>query len=85
MLVSPAWQLCKYTNLGVKLDTSILKTEEGPVHTHIANKYLKAVKAGWKTWEFAKLQSAYVDSQGWKAFHRDLVLAVRKTYKDFKE
>ena len=55
------------------------------MHPHIANKYLKAVKAGWKTWKFAKLQSAYVGSQGWKAFHRDLVLAVRKTYKDFKE
>ena len=78
------------TNRGLsaflKLLKSILKTEQGPISAQVAMKYLKAVKSGWKRWEFTRLQSAYVGSQGWKTFHhRDLVGAVRKTYPDFKE
>jgi hypothetical protein len=77
------------TNRGVsaflKLLRSILRTEKHSLHSSVVMKYLKAVKSGWKKWEYSKLQSAYVGSQGWKAFHRDLVKAVQKTYKDFEE
>ncbi len=77
------------TNRGIsaflKLLKSILKTEKGPLAQKKVRDYLKALDNHWSTWEFEKLKSAYVGSQGWKEFHRDLVSAVRKKYPAFKE
>ncbi len=80
------------TNRGIsaflKLLKSILKTHKAPITQEVVKQYLQPLKTGWKTWEFAKLKSryvAYVGSQGWKDFHRELVKTVRKKYPSFKE
>jgi hypothetical protein len=69
----------------LKLLKSILKTRQSlPSHADM-EKYLRALKTGWGSWELSKLKNKYVGSQGWKQFHRDLVQTVRKKYPDFKE
>lgn len=79
-----------FTNRGIsaflKLLKSILKTTEAPLTTAVVKKYLSAIDKEWtdKRWEIRELKSSYVGSQGWKDFHRDLVKAVRKHYKEFE-
>jgi len=77
------------TNRGIsaflKLLKSMLKTTTGPVSHDVVDKYLRALKTDWKTWEFSKLKSTYVGSQGWKQFHRDLVGVIRRKHPEFKE
>jgi DGQHR domain-containing protein len=77
------------TNRGIsaflKLLKSMLKTHKAPLTHDIIRKHLEALRAGSKTWEFAKLKSTYVGSQGWKQFHRDLVETIKKKYPEFKE
>jgi hypothetical protein len=47
-------------------------------------KYLNALKNGWKDgWETDSLQSSYVGTQGRNDFHRNMVKAIQKTYKEF--
>lgn len=75
------------TNRGIsaflKLLRSLLKTTQNPI-THASVKgYLLGLRSGWRTWEFAKLRSTYVGSQGWNQFHRQLVETIRKEYPDF--
>jgi DGQHR domain-containing protein len=80
-----------FTNRGIsaflKLLKSILKTEGDPLDKSSLEKYLKSLKKDWNDskWETAKLKNAYVGSQGWKNFHRDLVTSIRKTYPSFRE
>ena len=69
----------------LKLLKSILKTEKRPIQQSDVQKYLKALKSHWKNWEYKKLKADYVGSQGWTAFHRDLVGAIRKRYPEFKK
>lgn len=80
------------TNRGIsaflKLLKSILKTEEGEITERKVKRYLIPLKNRWKTWEFKKLKekySAYVGSQGWKDFHREMVRTIQKEYPDFRE
>jgi DGQHR domain-containing protein len=78
-----------FTNKGIsaflKLLRSILKTEEKELNDKEIQKYLTALKNNFKSWELGTLKKSYVGSQGWKEFHRDLVKAIKKDYKTFKE
>ncbi len=76
------------TNRGItaflKLLRSILNFENRTLTKQISRKYVRALAQHWKgTWETVKLKKSYVGSQGWKQFHNDMVLAIRKTYKTF--
>jgi DGQHR domain-containing protein len=77
------------TNRGIsaflKLLKSMLKTHNGPLSQDVVDMYLRALKASWETWEFSQLRNAYVGSQGWKQFHRDLVGTIRKKHAEFRE
>jgi DGQHR domain-containing protein len=80
-----------FTNRGIsaflKLLKSMLKTNKGALDQAIIQKYLKSLKKKWNDakWETRKLQNAYVGSQGWKSFHRDLVATIKKEYPEFRE
>jgi DGQHR domain-containing protein len=79
-----------FTNRGtsafLKLLKSILKTHKKPLDPQTIIKYLKPLRDNWKeSWEIKKLRNAYVGSQGWKNFHRDLVKTIMKCNPDFKE
>ncbi len=73
----------------LKLLKSILKTCKATKTTFcraVVNKYLGALKDNWKGgWDMDSLKKSYVGSQGWKDFHRDLIRAIRKKYRKFKE
>ena len=77
------------TNRGVsaflKLLKSILKTDKAALSQTKVRDYMRALKAGSVVWEFEQLKKTYVGSQGWKDFHRDMVLAIRKKFPAFKE
>jgi len=77
------------TNRGIsallKLLRSIIKTHQAPITHEVVKKYLKPLKSKRKIWEIAKLQRTYVGSQGWKAFHRDLVQIIKKDFPLFIE
>lgn len=80
------------TNRGIsaflKLLKSTLKTEKAQLTVQTLKNYLGPLKSHWKTWEFQKLRQkymAYVGSQGWKDFHRELVKTIRRDYPNFKE
>lgn len=78
-----------FTNKGIsaflKLLRSILKTEEKKLNKKDIVKYLKALKKNIKDWDIDSLKKSYVGSQGWKEFHRDLVKAIKKEYRNFEE
>lgn len=71
----------------LKLLKSILKTCKCPLTEEVISKYMVALKKHKedKDWDIMQLKNAYVGSQGWKAFHRDLVKTIQKEYPDFKE
>lgn len=77
------------TNRGIsallKLLKSILKYYEGSLEAKKVGAVLSALKTGGQDWSFKNLESKYVGSQGWKQFHHDLVMTVRKKIPDFKE
>lgn len=77
------------TNRGIaallKLLKSMLGSCQGAITAENIRKYLEALKAGWRTWETAKLRKTYVGSQGWKEFHRDLVEKIQRKYPEFQE
>jgi len=79
-----------FTNRGIsaflKLLKSILKTEEKPLNEAIIRKYLVALKKGWKeSWETGLLRNSYIGAKGWKDFHRDIIKAIKRTYRKFRE
>lgn len=71
----------------LKLLKSILKTCKCPLTEEVISKYMVALKKHKedKDWDIMQLKNAYVGSQGWKVFHRDLVKTIQKEYPDFKE
>ena len=77
------------TNRGIsaflKLLKSMLKTEKKPLTHKMVRDYMAVLKAHKQNWEFEELKKTYVGSQGWKDFHRDLVRAIRKEFRAFKE
>ena len=79
-----------FTNRGIsaflKLLKSMLKTHKKPLDQQSARTYLRPLKNKWKDsdWEIKQLKNAYVGSQGWKSFHRDLVKTIQEAYSDFK-
>jgi DGQHR domain-containing protein len=77
------------TNRGIsaflKLLKSILKTEKKPLSREMVREYAAVLKAQTRTWEFEELKKAYVGSQGWKEFHRDLITAIRSKFPKLKE
>lgn len=76
------------TNRGItaflKLLRSILKTEKQFPTQEKIKEYLEVLKKYHKNWQLDKLKQTYVGSQGWKAFHRDMVKAIRMD-KKFKK
>src|SRR5688500_17493850 len=79
-----------FTNRGMsaflKLLKSILKSEQGPLTEDVIRKYLIALKNGWKgSWEISLLRNSYIGTKGWKDFHRDIIKAIRKKHRKFKE
>lgn len=79
------------TNRGItaflKLLRSILKFEgKFPSHAKF-REYLSALKKHHKDWQLDNLKKAYVGSQGWKQFHRDMIDAIKKDrkFKSFLE
>jgi len=79
-----------FTNRGIsaflKLLKSILKTEEEPLSEEVIRKYLDALKKGWKGgWEIAMLKNSYIGAKGWKDFHRDIIKAIKRIHRKFKE
>lgn len=79
------------TNRGItaflKLLRSILKAEKTFPTRERIEEYLNALKKHHKDWQLDQLKKTYVGSQGWKAFHKDMVDAIRKesSFKKFKE
>jgi DNA sulfur modification protein DndB len=77
------------TNRGIsaflKLLRSMLRTDKRPLVYADFEKYLTALKGGIKTWKLTDLKKTYVGSQGWSAFHADLVEAVRRQYRTFRK
>ena len=79
-----------FTNRGIsaflKLLKSIFKTCQCPLSDEIVSIYLQGLKDNWNIgWEIRMLLNSYVGSKGWNDFHRDLVLAIRKSYPEFQE
>ncbi len=80
-----------FTNRGIsaflKLLKSILKTCESPLDASTIRKYLKPLRDKWDDahWETRRLKNAYVGTQGWKNFHRDLFRVIKRKYPKFKE
>lgn len=92
-LFKPEWReperFIIFTNRGLsgflKLLKSILKAENGRLDKDSVEKYLTALKTNWVgSWETEMLKNSYVGSKGWKDFHRDLVVAIRKKFPAFK-
>lgn len=48
-------------------------------------KYSSASNNNIKKCDIESLKKSYVGSQGWKEFHRDLIKAIKKEYKNFEE
>jgi hypothetical protein len=77
------------TNRGVsaflKLLKSMLKTHKAQLTSPIVKKYLEPLVTGWTTWEFDELKETFVGSQGWKNFHRMLLVTIREKFPNFRE
>ena len=77
------------TNRGIsaflKLLKSVLRTDQSKLVKEKLDLYLGALERNWTGgWETALIKP-YIASKGWKELHRDMVKAIRKSYRYFKE
>ncbi len=78
------------TNRGIsaflKLLKAIIRTEKKQLTQQIVTRYIKTLKRNWKeSWKTINLKASFVGTQGWSRLYNEMVLAIRKTYRQFAE